>query len=225
MILVEHVHLAVQRDSSVSYLPVMPPTWASLPEDEQLCDRPLVLNVPEVIHLTELTHCTCGTERSSTAPNIFMDCTMYTLTEGVKMSIEVQVCHICLTGRGRYVGPDGRTEYQIRRSLRQVIGGESLVKILRKAKMPVVPRERTRLGGEEEEEEGDNGVLAEQADEAIAQRKGFTSRVERIPGVLRHLKNVDPGLGKLFDTHSGLESIDAGREPPSVYERLFRQVL
>ncbi|KAJ7141261.1 hypothetical protein C8R44DRAFT_547181, partial [Mycena epipterygia] len=99
---------AVQSPTAVSYLPILPPIWASLPEDDALYPRSHALPPPTLIPLGEHSRCSCGARPTNTTAIIVLDCTLYTLTQAFRTSIEVQMCHVCSTGRRRYVGPDCR---------------------------------------------------------------------------------------------------------------------
>lgn len=98
----------ILQDSSVSYRPVMVPSWAALPSDRILYMRPSVVEIPEVIPLNEFGRCCCGAERDTTIPTTQLTCVVYTLTHAVPALVEVVLCHKCSTGRRRYAGPDAR---------------------------------------------------------------------------------------------------------------------
>ncbi|KAJ7691985.1 hypothetical protein B0H17DRAFT_934571, partial [Mycena rosella] len=93
---------------SISYLPILPPVWAALPEDKELYPRPLSITPPDVFPLGFDARCSCGASRSVTEPITVLACTVYTLAQAFSTSIEVQICHACSIGRRRYVGPDCR---------------------------------------------------------------------------------------------------------------------
>ncbi|KAJ6464112.1 hypothetical protein DFH09DRAFT_957992, partial [Mycena vulgaris] len=90
---------------AVSYLPILPPVWATLPEDKALYTRSHPLSPPPVFPLGSAARCSCGTSRDTTDP-LLLTCTVYTLDRAFSASIEVQTCHVCSAGRRRYVGPD-----------------------------------------------------------------------------------------------------------------------
>lgn len=94
-------------DKAVSYLPIMPPVWAMLSEDEIIYKRSKAPTPPSLFRLGQDARCSCGASRNDAPPTV-MDCTIYTLTKAFAGSVEVQICHACSTGRRRYVGPDCR---------------------------------------------------------------------------------------------------------------------
>ncbi|KAJ7283899.1 hypothetical protein C8J57DRAFT_1054321 [Mycena rebaudengoi] len=93
---------------SVSFLSILPPVWAGLPEDAPLYQRKR-FEMPEVIYLGKEARCSCGAPPSlENGEKIFLECTVYHLSEAVHSQIEVQMCNKCSKGRRRFIGPDGR---------------------------------------------------------------------------------------------------------------------
>ncbi|KAJ7702193.1 hypothetical protein B0H17DRAFT_923858 [Mycena rosella] len=95
---------------AISYLPILPPVWATLHEDPDLYPRPSPINPPAVFALGLEARCTCGVARRMADPTTRLQCTVYTLVQAFSASIEVQICHACSIGRQCYVGPDCRAE-------------------------------------------------------------------------------------------------------------------
>ncbi|KAJ7204002.1 hypothetical protein C8J57DRAFT_1259480 [Mycena rebaudengoi] len=95
-------------NAAVSFLPILPPIWAGLPEDEKWYSR-MRFEVPQVIELGDEARCSCGATRvSGEGLTVEQNCTIYHITEALEAKIEVEICHKCSRGRRRYVGPDGR---------------------------------------------------------------------------------------------------------------------
>lgn len=113
-------------------------------------------------------------------------------------------------------------EAKMRKGVRRVIDGQSLIKLLRKVD-PAKAYSGPADGNEDDEGEDDgdsNELIAEKSKEM----KEIYSRLDAVPDVCRWLGDIHSGLGHLFKTHFGMESIIRGKEPPAIYVRLFRQV-
>ncbi len=95
-------------ENSVSYQPIMPPVWCSLPTDPDLYERPLPMEVPEMIALKEDSQCACGAKYDPTLPTIRMPCIIYTLLRAVNADIQLQQCRVCKPRSRQFVGPDAR---------------------------------------------------------------------------------------------------------------------
>ncbi|KAF9551903.1 hypothetical protein CPC08DRAFT_647429 [Agrocybe pediades] len=95
----------------ISHCPILPPRWASLPDDEILYPRPLPLRTPPtIISLDSGARCICGATPRIEAETLRRRCTVYSIFESWTCEIEVQACHqACSGSRGRYIGPDGHT--------------------------------------------------------------------------------------------------------------------
>lgn len=94
--------------NSVSYLAILAPIWAVLPEDPELYDRSFVgNNPPSVIPIGANARCSCGAEQVG-GETIARSCIIYTVACAVAATVELQICHKCSTGRRRCVGPDAR---------------------------------------------------------------------------------------------------------------------
>ncbi|KAJ7675309.1 hypothetical protein B0H17DRAFT_838754, partial [Mycena rosella] len=92
---------------AVSHLPILPPVWAALPEDAVLYSRQSHV-IPEDIPLGIASRCSCGAQYDPSKPTASINSTVYTLTTAVRARLEVQMCHMCSSGRRRYIGPDTR---------------------------------------------------------------------------------------------------------------------
>lgn len=95
----------------ISYLPVLPPAWATLPSDPLLYERPKPLLVaPPVISLSLQSSCPCGPSRTMFNPKdeiLEDDCLVYTLTTALTSRIQLQLCRTCSgRKRRRYIGPE-----------------------------------------------------------------------------------------------------------------------
>ena len=97
---------------SVSHLPIPPPIWASLPEDNPSAHErvPPVLQVPSMIHLDEGARCVCGSSHRTMQKATLQECVVYTLTTAHRTHLEVQPCQKCPPMLRRFIGPDGRQQ-------------------------------------------------------------------------------------------------------------------
>ncbi|KAJ7120933.1 hypothetical protein C8R44DRAFT_736634 [Mycena epipterygia] len=92
----------------VSYLAILAPIWAALPEDPELYARSFMgNNPPTAIPIGANARCSCGAEQLG-CETISRPCTIYTVACAVAATVELQICHKCSTGRCRCVGPDAR---------------------------------------------------------------------------------------------------------------------
>lgn len=99
---------------AVSHLPVLVPRWASLPNDKRAYDQPAPLtSAPGVLKCEESASCACiDGKRAYYDPlqtTTVRECTVYTLMEPYRTTIELQVCPRCPPESRRYIGPDLRT--------------------------------------------------------------------------------------------------------------------
>jgi hypothetical protein len=99
----------------ISYLPILPPLWAALPEDNDLYPRPRPFQwVPDtVLKLDGRSSCSCEARRTFYDPcgEVFLrPCVIFGLLQSMECQTELQVCKTC-TGnrrRRRYIGPETR---------------------------------------------------------------------------------------------------------------------
>lgn len=93
----------------MSYLPIHPPLWASLPDDPALYPRSQATAViPPLIPLDSTSSCSCSDVRTLYSPTAAFEevpCTIYTLTETHESCIQLQRCPSCTR---RFIGPDPR---------------------------------------------------------------------------------------------------------------------
>jgi hypothetical protein len=104
------VRVASARDQyTVSYLPIRPPFWASLPDDPNFYPSSHNSNIiPSLIPLDIMSSCCCSNVRTMYTPTVAFKeypCTIYTLTEAHKSLIQLQRCSSC---SHRLIGPDPR---------------------------------------------------------------------------------------------------------------------
>uniref|UniRef100_A0A0W0FFT9 HMG domain-containing protein n=1 Tax=Moniliophthora roreri TaxID=221103 RepID=A0A0W0FFT9_MONRR len=101
MYVVEGVNVGNTTEQSISYLPIMPPSWASLPEDPVLYTRADPnAKVPEVLSLDALSRSACGRHfYDNESSKMEKECTVYTLTGRHHCRIEVQSCPACPRAR------------------------------------------------------------------------------------------------------------------------------
>ncbi|KAK7038866.1 hypothetical protein VNI00_010496 [Paramarasmius palmivorus] len=111
MYMVESVNTGAIDESAVSYQPVLPPEWASLPEDPQLYPRPSPDRpLPYLLPLDAASRSACGKHfYDPSQPTIEKECTIYTLIGHQKHSIGLQPCPTCSAARKCFIGPDPRT--------------------------------------------------------------------------------------------------------------------
>ncbi|KAK7029660.1 hypothetical protein VNI00_014358 [Paramarasmius palmivorus] len=100
------------RETAISFLPIMPPKWAMLPTDPVLYKRadPTV-DIPETITMTPGSARACCATRPEvdpTTPRLLRRCRIYTYTTCIERSIEVQQCPNCPPRRHCFIGPDPR---------------------------------------------------------------------------------------------------------------------
>lgn len=96
---------------AVSYRPILPPVWATLPTDPHLYERPTASpNVSNRIMLAAGGRCICGASNVPDKETVFRPCKVYALTGVHVCEIELQACHTCPRAYRRYIGPDGRED-------------------------------------------------------------------------------------------------------------------
>ncbi|KAK7047108.1 hypothetical protein VNI00_006773 [Paramarasmius palmivorus] len=100
------------EELAVSFLPILPPAWATLPTDQLLYARPHPgREIPPLFALepgrakTACRHSACYDPLQST---IHRQCTVYTLTECKTVTIELQTCPTCPKRHHCYIGPEPR---------------------------------------------------------------------------------------------------------------------
>ncbi|KAF8062387.1 hypothetical protein FPV67DRAFT_1416127 [Lyophyllum atratum] len=99
----------VQQIQPVSYLPIAIPTWAAIDSDVELYPQPLpITKSPEIIPLSPSSRCACGILFDPAKPTVTKNCLLYSLTEPLVCSIQLQKCQKCNTRGNRYIGPDSR---------------------------------------------------------------------------------------------------------------------
>ena len=106
------VRSAQSPNHAISYLPVHPPSWASLPEDPLTYPRAQPLRtVPSILKLNCKSRCCCYPTRSEYSPLRSSEqrlCTIYTLTGAHCTLIELQPCPSCPRTLHRFIGPETR---------------------------------------------------------------------------------------------------------------------
>ncbi|KAK7030894.1 hypothetical protein VNI00_014004 [Paramarasmius palmivorus] len=110
--IVEDLSGGRDRETAISFLPIMPPQWASLPTDPMLYKRAdPTAAIPETIMMiagSARACCTGRPEFDPTAPRMIRRCKIYTYTACIERSIEVQRCPNCPPRRHCFIGPDPR---------------------------------------------------------------------------------------------------------------------
>ena len=102
---------ASRDDQSISYLPILPPIWASLPSDRQLYAHPSPLRAsPSLIPLDERSSCLCQAKyvAADSSTVIQRPCIIYGIVEPFASHIQLQSCPACSSSQRRFIGPDGR---------------------------------------------------------------------------------------------------------------------
>ncbi|KAK7047694.1 hypothetical protein VNI00_006462 [Paramarasmius palmivorus] len=107
---VDDANVGGATEKSISYLPILPPEWASLPTDKNLYPRPDPRqDVISVLRLSECSRSACGTHSwKADRPVVERECQIYTLTERLTRVIELQECPSCPAQRQCWIGPDPR---------------------------------------------------------------------------------------------------------------------
>jgi hypothetical protein len=99
-------------NDAVSYLPICPPLWATLPSDHNLYPRPVPLKaIPDIIALDDNSSCLCSKPRTTYSPFLAIEqrrCTIYTVTQAYPAQIQVQRCVSCASKYSRFIGPEPR---------------------------------------------------------------------------------------------------------------------
>ncbi|KAK7045785.1 hypothetical protein VNI00_007186 [Paramarasmius palmivorus] len=111
MFMVDSVNAGSINESAVSYLPILPPEWAALPEDPSLYPRVSpAAPLPWILALHQTARSACGKHFfNPTAAIVQRECTIYTLVGKVKCQICVQPCPGCPRYQKCFIGPDART--------------------------------------------------------------------------------------------------------------------
>ncbi|KAK7023413.1 hypothetical protein VNI00_016771 [Paramarasmius palmivorus] len=110
MYMVDSANTRSMDERAISYLPILPPEWASLPEDPQLYRRPSPgISLPSVLSLDETSRSACGKHFYNPAsPIAERECTVYTLIGQQRHTILVQACPSCPAVQKCWIGPDLR---------------------------------------------------------------------------------------------------------------------
>ncbi|KAK7017032.1 hypothetical protein VNI00_018759 [Paramarasmius palmivorus] len=111
MYMVDSANTRSTDERAISYLPILPPAWASLPEDHDLYPRPSPIQpLPPVLSLESTSRTACGRHLyDPTRTVIQRDCTIYGLVGQSKHLICMQSCPSCPAVQRCFVGPDART--------------------------------------------------------------------------------------------------------------------
>lgn len=103
------VRPAAKDGESVSYLPILPPRWASLPQDPVLYGEPKPFDeAPMVLTINADSACMCKTKYVAGGLLEERSCTVFGLTQPYMQHIQLQSCPNCPPTRRRFVGPDCR---------------------------------------------------------------------------------------------------------------------
>jgi hypothetical protein len=107
---VDDTNVGEGLERGISYLPILPPEWASLPTDKELYSRPdPSRDIPEIIALGTHSRSACGRcSWQEHKPIVAKECQVYTLTERRSCRIELQQCPECPPQRQCWIGADGR---------------------------------------------------------------------------------------------------------------------
>ncbi|KAK7014728.1 hypothetical protein VNI00_019316 [Paramarasmius palmivorus] len=111
MFMIDSGNPGYMNESGISYLPILPPEWASLPEDPPLYPRvPPDFPVPTTLPLDHLSRSACGKAFfDPAAPIIQKECSIYTLVGKITSQICVQTCPFCPRHHKCFIGPEPRT--------------------------------------------------------------------------------------------------------------------
>lgn len=103
------VRQAAQDGDSVSYLPILPPRWSSLPSDPLLYAEPKLFHETSIVlALNTNSSCACGTKYVPHTVVEERSCTVFGLVESYARKVELQACPNCPPTRRRFIGPDCR---------------------------------------------------------------------------------------------------------------------
>lgn len=94
---------------SISHLPIPPPVWALLPEDDVDAHerhKP-VIQMQDNIRLDDGARCVCGSLLRAGDETVLLDCVVHTLLAAQQMQLEVQPCRKCPQVLRCFIGPDG----------------------------------------------------------------------------------------------------------------------
>ncbi|KAK7037210.1 hypothetical protein VNI00_011201 [Paramarasmius palmivorus] len=108
----ESTEQELTQERAVSFLPILPPPWASLPTDPALYTRPHpAATVPNLLALTSDRSGTACGNRACYDPlqdKIRRECIIYTLTGYREATVELQACPSCPKRHHCYIGPETR---------------------------------------------------------------------------------------------------------------------
>ncbi|KAL0066253.1 hypothetical protein AAF712_006684 [Marasmius tenuissimus] len=113
MLVVEAINGDSTRERSISYLPIRPPSWVSLPTDIAHYPRTSPKSpIPTIIRLGDAGRSNCDLRVSPEIlgmPKMLRKCRIYTLTEEVERQMELVRCPRCHPRKHCFVGPDTRS--------------------------------------------------------------------------------------------------------------------
>ncbi|KAK7042940.1 hypothetical protein VNI00_008677 [Paramarasmius palmivorus] len=111
MFMIESVNSSLFNETAVSHLPILPPEWASLPEDPLLYPRVSPASpLPSSLLLNHVSRSACGKAfYNLDSPIIQKECTIYALTGKMTSQICVQACPICPRHHKCFIGPEPRS--------------------------------------------------------------------------------------------------------------------
>jgi len=94
----------ISPTTTVSYLPIAPPEWCRLPQDQPCIPFYYDNKLPETFALDSESRCSCGGTTWSDDITI-TNYTVYTVVTAMNLSIQTSYCPLCSNTKGR-VGPD-----------------------------------------------------------------------------------------------------------------------
>jgi CxC4 like cysteine cluster associated with KDZ transposases len=103
--------VATQVKRTISHLPVLPPPWASLPNDPQLYPRCVfdLKQFPSILTLSPNARCVCSRGAyANSQPLERHQCIIYALSGGHSVQVELQHCSWCPPRLRRFIGPETR---------------------------------------------------------------------------------------------------------------------
>ncbi|CAK5268016.1 unnamed protein product [Mycena citricolor] len=212
----------IQVSHSVSCLPVLPPSWASLDADPKL---PGPFPTSETLRAAwflyaDLQHLDGSMQCPRCGP-----CPETTIWDGVTLAFNKK--HVLLTLEPPTVSETGSYErsstryvpsqqiilnQKLRRQLRLVLTGKPLIKKELDKLVAALNTAETAAGSDSEEDDDDQAddatpeeLLNPRGKNALEKaRKSFLDWVDTIPAVVRGLSHLNEALGAIFDQQFGL---------------------